>query len=100
MPTAYLNRGIAAIRLNDAAQWQPDLARVLALQPDYPGARLALCWAHALDKQPQLALPHCDAAVSRAASARYGSTRADWLQMLKAGKNPIDAVTLEKLRRE
>ena len=139
IPTAYLNHGVAAIRLNDAAQWQSDLSRVLALQPDHVGARLALCWAHSLDKQPQLALSHCDAAVSRASSARsrearalvyaqlgrlsdaandlqafldwlthqpeslrarYGSTRTDWLQALKAGKNPIDDVTLEKLRRE
>jgi transcriptional regulator with XRE-family HTH domain/regulator of sirC expression with transglutaminase-like and TPR domain len=139
LPTAYLNHGIASIRLNDAPQWQSDFTRVLTLSPDHSGAQLALCWAHALDKQPQLALPHCDAAVSRDATARsreartlvytqlgrlpdaakdlqafldwlarqpeslrarYGSTRADWLQSLKAGKNPIDDAILEKLRRE
>ncbi|MEW5718641.1 MAG: helix-turn-helix transcriptional regulator [Chloroflexota bacterium] len=139
LPTAYLNRGVASIRLNDAPQWQSDLARVLALQSDHSGARLAFCWAHALDRQPQLALPHCDAAVMRdntarsrearalayaqlgrlpdaandlqafldwlarqpeSLRARYDSTRADWLQTLKAGKNPIDAAMLEKLRRE
>ncbi len=139
LPTAYLNRGVATIRLNDARQWQSDLARVLALAPDHSDARLALCWAHALDKQPQLALPHCDAAVHRDANARsrearalvyaqlgrlpnaandlqafldwlarqperlrarYASTRAEWLQALKAGKNPFDDATLERLRRE
>jgi tetratricopeptide (TPR) repeat protein/transcriptional regulator with XRE-family HTH domain len=138
-PTAYFNRGIAYIRLNDAAQWQADFARVLALKPDHPGARQALCWAYALDQKPELALPHCDAAVRTDATARsreargivyaelgrlpeaaadlqafcdwlarqpeslrarYGSSRADWVQSLKAGKNPIDDAALERLRRE
>ena len=139
LPAAYLNRGVASIRLNDPAQWQADLARALALQTDHFGARRASCWAYALDRQPQLALPHCEAAVSRDATARsrearalvyaqlgrlpdaatdlqafldwlarqpeslrarYGSTRADWLAALRAGKNPIDDAMLEKLRIE
>ena len=138
-PTAYLNQGVAYIRLNDAAGWQADFARVLALQPDHIGAQLAQCWAYALDQKPDLALPHCDAAVSRDSSprsrearaivyaelgrlsdatadlqmfvdwlanqpaslrARYGTSRADWLQSLQAGQNPIDATILGKLRQE
>lgn len=76
LPTAYLNRGVASIRLNDAPQWQADFARALALAPDHAGARRAFCWAHALDRQPQLALPHCDAAVHRDATARSREARA------------------------
>lgn len=138
LPDAYLNRGLAYVRLNDA-RWQSDFARVLALKPDETRARLALCWAHALDQKPDAALPHCDAAVRTETSgrareargivyaelgkfadaandlqnfvdwlarqpeslrARYGSSRSEWLPELRAGKNPFDAATLEKLRRE
>jgi len=138
-PTAYLNQGVAYIRLNDAAGWQTDFARVLALQSNHLGAQLAQCWAYALDQKPDPALPHCDAAISRDATARsrearaivyaelgrlpdaaadlqifvdwlarqppglrarYGTSRADWLQSMKAGKNPIDATVLGKLRQE
>jgi tetratricopeptide (TPR) repeat protein len=137
--TAYLNRGVAYVRLNDAALWQADFARAQTMNPDHFGARLAQCWAFALDQKPDLALPHCDAAVSRDASARsrearaivyaelgrltdaaadlqmfvdwlgrqspglrarYGTSRADWLQSLQVGKNPIDATVLGKLRQE
>lgn len=70
--SAFLNRGIIYIRLNDTPGWQADLTRV----PDLVNARLALCWAHALDKKPDLALPHCDAAVSRDVSARSREARA------------------------
>lgn len=31
---------------------------------------------------------------------RYGSTRADWLQAVQAGRNPIDSATLDMLRRQ
>ncbi|MBI5033610.1 MAG: hypothetical protein HZB51_24080 [Chloroflexi bacterium] len=137
--TAHFNRGVAYVRLNDAAKWQADFARVLAVKPDDFNARLALCWANALDQKPDVALPHCDAVVSRDSSARsrearaivyaemgkfaeatadsqafidwlghqpaslrtrYGTSRADWLQSLQAGRNPIDATVLGKLRQE
>ena len=137
--SAYLNRGVAYIRQNKSTEWQADFAHVLALKPDDASVRRALCWAHALDEQPQLALPHCDAAVKRdstarsreargvvyaelgrlseAASdlqafldwlakqpaslrARYGTSRADWVQTLKAGQQPIDAAVLARLRQE
>jgi tetratricopeptide (TPR) repeat protein len=74
--TAYLNRGVAYIRLNDSALWQSDFARVLMLRPDDFDARLALCWANALDQKPDVALPHCDAAVSRDATPRRREARA------------------------
>jgi tetratricopeptide (TPR) repeat protein len=137
--TAYLNQGVAYIRLDDAAGWQADFARVLLTKPDQFNARLALCWANVLDQKLDLALPHCDAAVSRDSSARsrearaivyaemgrlpqavadlqmfvdwlahqpaslrtrYGTSRADWLQSLGAGKNPVDAAILGRLRQE
>lgn len=138
IPEAYLNRGVASVRQNKP-EWQTDFTRVLVLKPEDVGAHLALCWAYALDKKPDAALPHCDAAVranpnGRAHEARgivyaelgklpdaatdlqifvdwlaqqpeilrarYGTSRAEWVQMLKAGKNPIDDVVLERLRRE
>lgn len=86
--SAFLNRGIVYIRLNDA-RWQTDLARV----PDIVNARLALCWAYALDKKPDLALPHCDAAVSRDASARSREARA--IVYAQAGKLSDAATDLQ-----
>ncbi len=138
LPEAYLNRGVAYVRENQT-EWKTDFARVLALKPEDAGAQLALCWAYALAKKPDAALPYCDAAVranptGRAREARgivyaelgklpdaagdlqsfvewlarqpeilrarYGASRAEWVQMLKAGKNPIDDAVLERLRRE
>ncbi|MBI5649371.1 MAG: helix-turn-helix transcriptional regulator [Chloroflexi bacterium] len=133
-PEAYLNRGVAYLRQNDP-RWRADLDRARALNAN--DASLALCWAHALDKQPAVALLDCGAAVranprareARAIAyaqlgnftdaandlekfnawlaqqpevlrARYGTSRAEWMQMLKAGQNPIDDAGLEKLRRE
>jgi tetratricopeptide (TPR) repeat protein len=136
--TAYLNRGVAYVRQNNP-QWQSDFARALANNSDDSRIRLAYCWALALDKQPQQALPHCDAVINRdnsgrwhdarvivyaqlgrtqdaandqqkfldwlakqspAVQARYGTTRAEWLPVLKAGQNPIGQTVLDKLRRE
>lgn len=136
---AYLNRGLACVRQNRLAQWQQDFARVLALKPDHAGAHQAFCRAFALDRQPELALPHCDAALKQDTTARsrdaraivyaqlgrfpeaiadldlflgwlgkqpeslrtrFGSVRAEWMQMLKAGINPIDQATLDRLRQE
>jgi tetratricopeptide (TPR) repeat protein len=138
MTVAYLNRGVAYVRQNNP-QWQADFVRALANNSDDSHIRLAYCWALALDKQPQQALPHCDAAIGRdnsghihdaraiayaqlgraqdaandlqrflgwlakqspALQARYGTSRADWLSALKAGQNPVDPTTLDKLRRE
>ena len=136
--TVYLNRGVAYIRQNNP-QWQFDFGRALANNSDDTRIRLAYCWAFALDKQAQQALPHCDAAINRdnsgrwndaramvyaqlgrtqdaandlqkfldwltkqspALQARYGTSRAEWLSVLKAGQNPIDQNVLAKLRRE
>jgi tetratricopeptide (TPR) repeat protein len=36
---------------------------VLTLEPNHAGAYNALCWAYALDQQPELALPYCEQAV-------------------------------------
>lgn len=73
---AYLNRGLAYVRLNQPAQWQADFAALLAQQPDHAGALAALCWAHALDNQPAQALPSCDQAITRGASAAAYEARA------------------------
>lgn len=136
---AYLNRGLAFVRQDRPDGWRSDFARVLALEPDRVDVQQALCWAYALGNQPDLALPHCDAAVksnptgySREARGivyaelgrlpeaaaelesfvdwlaqqpegvriRYGSTRAEWLQALRAGHNPIDEAVLARLRLE
>jgi hypothetical protein len=98
-----------------------------------------LCWAYGLDHAGTSALPFCEAAVNRDATARsrepraivyaelgrlsdatgdlqmflnwlgtqtpglrerYGSSRADWLESLKQGKNPFDEAVLIKLRGE
>jgi len=75
-PEAYLNRGLAYVRLNQPAQWQADFAALLAQQPDHAGALAALCWAHALDNQPAQALPSCDQAITRSASAAAYEARA------------------------
>ena len=129
---AYLNRGVAFVRLNDA-RWQSDFARALQLKANDANTRLALCWAYALDQKPDAAMPYCDASerarearalvlaeqgkFSEAANdlqsvvdwlarqpenlrARYGTSRSEWLQMLRAGKNPFTPDVLEKLRRE
>jgi tetratricopeptide (TPR) repeat protein len=134
----YLNRGVAYIRQNNP-QWQTDFARAFANNSDDTRIRLAYCWALALDRQPQQALSHCDAAINRDNSgrlndaraivyaqlgrtqdatndlqrfldwlakqsptlqARYGASRTEWLQSLKAGQNTFDQATLDRLRRE
>ena len=134
IPEAYLNRGVAFLRQNDA-RWRADLDRANVLKTN--DTSLALCLAFALDQKPVDALPHCDAAVranprayearaivyaqagrlNDAANdlekfnawlaqqpeilrARYGASRGEWVQMLKAGQNPFDDAGIEKLRRE
>ena len=85
-PSAFLNRGVVYIRLNDAAGWQSDLTRALALAPEQVKANLAYCWAYALDKQPNLGLPYCDAAVTRDATAPSREARA--VVYAQAGRLP------------
>jgi len=63
-PGGYLNRGLAYVRAGERERWLEDFERVLALVPDHQGAYNALCWAYALDQQPELALPYCDQAVA------------------------------------
>jgi tetratricopeptide (TPR) repeat protein/transcriptional regulator with XRE-family HTH domain len=63
-PEAYFNRGLAYLRLDEPSKWQADLTRVLALKPDHAGAYNAFCWAYALERQPEIALPYCERALS------------------------------------
>jgi tetratricopeptide (TPR) repeat protein/DNA-binding XRE family transcriptional regulator len=64
LTAAYFNRGLAYVRQDDRARWLPNFERVLSLAPDHAGAYNALCWAYALDHEPELALPYCDKAVA------------------------------------
>jgi tetratricopeptide (TPR) repeat protein len=61
---ATFNRGLAYVRLDDRARWLPDFEHVLSLAPDHAGAYNALCWAYALEREPETALPYCDKAVA------------------------------------
>jgi len=138
-PEAYFNRGLAYFRQGERDLWLSDLEQVLALNPDEAGVYNALCWAYALDREPDQALSFCDKAVAldqtgfsqdsrgivyaelgRHADAaadfeaflswlrqqpageyaRYGPKREAWIDALQAGRNPFDAATLERLRRE
>ncbi len=65
---ALLNRGLAYVRLERPAQWQADFSALLAQQPDDARGLAALCWAFALDNQPDLALPYCDRAIQQRAA--------------------------------
>jgi tetratricopeptide (TPR) repeat protein len=62
-PGPYLNRGLAYLQAGQRDEWLADFERVLTLEPDHAGAYNALCWAYALDRQPELALPYCEQAV-------------------------------------
>lgn len=59
------NRALGHIRLDNADEWQSDLGWVLENYPEYTSARVALCWAHVLDQQPDRALPHCRTALEQ-----------------------------------
>ena len=63
-PEAYFNRGLAYTRLDEPEKWRADFEHVLALQPDHSGVYNAFCWAYALDRQPETALPYCERAVA------------------------------------
>lgn len=136
---AYLNRGVAYLRENDAPHWQSDLNHAVQLRGDDVNANRALCWAYALSNDASRALLFCDAAVKLDSNARnrepraiayaelgrlndatgdlqmflnwlgtqtpglrarYGTSRADWLESLKQNKNPFDRALLNKLRGE
>ncbi len=71
----YLNRGLAYVRVGDRERWLQDFERVLALDPNNADAHNALCWAYALDQQPDLALPHCDQAVDLDPTGRSHDSR-------------------------
>jgi tetratricopeptide (TPR) repeat protein len=73
---AYLDRALVYVRANEPVGWESDLMHVLSVHSDHSGARLALCWAYALDRKPELAMPHCDAAVAHDATARSREGRA------------------------
>lgn len=73
-PAAYFNRGLAYLRLGERERWVEDLEYVISLEPDHAEAHNALCWGYALAQQPNLALPHCDRAVTLdAAGLNYDS---------------------------
>ncbi len=116
---AYLNRGLAYVRLDQPAQWQADFAGVLARQPDHVGALTAQCWAYALDHESVLALPACDQAITRGAAPWAYQARAlaradagdlagaaadseaflTWLRGQSfAGRETLDAMASEWLR--
>jgi tetratricopeptide (TPR) repeat protein/transcriptional regulator with XRE-family HTH domain len=60
----YYHRGLARIRDGGADGWREDLLKAKALSPHSPSIDNALCWGHALDQEPKLALPYCEAAVA------------------------------------
>jgi tetratricopeptide (TPR) repeat protein/transcriptional regulator with XRE-family HTH domain len=60
---AYFDRGLAYVRQDDQAHWLADFEHVLSLEPDHAGAYSALCWAYALARLPETALPYCERAV-------------------------------------
>lgn len=70
---ALLNRGLARLR-TDEVGWEDDFRRVLALRAGHPGALESLCWAYAVQRRPEEALPWCEQALSAADSgpARHG----------------------------
>lgn len=70
---ALLNRGLARLRMDEVG-WEDDFKRVLALRAGHPGALDSLCWAHAVQRRPEDALPWCGQALSAADSgpARHG----------------------------
>ena len=72
---AYFNRGLAYVRQGNRDLWLPDFERVLNMQEDHAGAYNALCWAYALDRQPELALPYCEQAVALDASGPAHDSR-------------------------
>jgi tetratricopeptide (TPR) repeat protein/transcriptional regulator with XRE-family HTH domain len=63
MVQAYFNRGLAYVRQDDKGHWLPDFEHVLSLEKDHAGAANALCWAFALERAPEIALPYCERAV-------------------------------------
>jgi tetratricopeptide (TPR) repeat protein len=73
---AYFNRGLAYVRQNDKGRWLPDFEHVLSLEPDHAGAHNALCWALALERAPETALPYCERAVALDASGASRDSRA------------------------
>jgi tetratricopeptide (TPR) repeat protein/transcriptional regulator with XRE-family HTH domain len=60
----YYHRGLARIRDGGADGWRDDLLKAKALSPHSPSIDNALCWGHALDQEPESALPFCEAAVA------------------------------------
>ncbi|PKO21896.1 MAG: hypothetical protein CVU38_12270 [Chloroflexi bacterium HGW-Chloroflexi-1] len=72
---AYFNRGLAYVKQEKSGLWLADFERVLKMQEDHAGAYNALCWAYALDRQPELALPYCERAVALDASGPAHDSR-------------------------
>ena len=59
----YYHRGLAQIRAG-ADGWSEDLLKAKSLSPQDPSIDNGLCWGYALDGEPQIALPYCEAAVA------------------------------------
>lgn len=66
---AYLNRGLALLAQNEDANALSDLVTAQAVEPTRAEAFRAACWVYALEQQPQTALPYCDDAAARDATA-------------------------------
>ncbi len=73
---AHLNRGLVYLAQNEDAAAKADFQRAQGIEDGRPEAWRAACWAFALEQQPQAALPLCDAATTRDASAWSLDTRA------------------------
>jgi tetratricopeptide (TPR) repeat protein len=74
-PEGYYNRALAYVRLNERERWEADFRRLLDRDPEHVAALSGLCWAHALDRRPEQALPYCDAAVRLDATAASYDSR-------------------------
>ncbi len=72
---SFLNRGLAFLVQNESTPAKADWQRATSIEDARPEAWRATCWAYALEQQPQLALPLCDAAVTRDATAWSLDTR-------------------------
>ena len=63
-PSAYYNRGLVHSALGDLDASVADLQRAHALRPENPSYNRTLCWQMGVSGRPEMALPHCDAAIA------------------------------------
>lgn len=72
---AYYERGLARADQGDLATAITDYNQAIALDPDYAAAYNSLCWSYSLQRQPELALPHCQRAVELNPTPGYYDSR-------------------------